>query len=128
MIRNLRQAAKATKDEFNKTYEHKLEHLRLKYRQTEEEKLDKVPKEIEDYITLSIFDRDKFDHIEELTYEITCVGNMELSAEERSILRLHPKFSIAEKLQDEEQQFEQELSNAKLRMEINKELEKEESE
>ena len=37
----------------------------------------------------------------------------------KGILRLHPKFSI---------EFEQELSNTKLRIQLNKELEKEESE
>ena len=41
---------------------------------------------------------------------------------------MHPTFSIIETLQEGAIQFEQELSNAKLRMQLNKELEMEESE
>jgi hypothetical protein len=90
VIKNLRQDARVTKEEFKKAYNQKMEHLKLKYRETEEEKLDKVPREIEEYITLSIFDRDKFENLEELTYEITCLGELYLSPKEKSILRLHP--------------------------------------
>ena len=87
VIKNLRKEARATKEEFRKNYDQKMEHLRYKYRETEEEKLDKVPKEIEEYITLSIFDRDKFANLEELSYEITCVGDVYLSEEEEK----HPQ-------------------------------------
>ena len=82
---------------------------------------------MEGYITLSIFDREKFNRLEELSYEITCAGNLELANNEKSILRMHPTFSIIETLKEGAINFEQELSNAKLRMQLNKELEKEES-
>ena len=41
---------------------------------------------------------------------------------------MHPKFSIIEKLQEGTIEFVQELSYAKLRIQLNKELELEESE
>ena len=128
VIRNLRKAARDTKAIYKTIYDAKLPHLRLKYRETEEEKLDKISAEIGELITLSIFDREKYDRIEELSYEVTCVGDIELSSEEKSILKLHPKFSIIETLQENTIHFEQELSNAKLRIHINKELEKGNSE
>ena len=118
-IRKFRDAAMARKAEHREKYTSKLRDLKFKYREDAQEKLDKIPDEMQDYLTLSIFDREKFDRLKELTYEITCLGNIELSNEEKSILRLHPKFSI---------EFEQELSNTKLRIQLNKELEKEESE
>ena len=128
VIKNLRLAARDIKANYKTTYDAKMDHLQHKYRETEEEKLDKIPKEMEEYITLSIFDRDKFDRLEELQYEITCVGDLELKDNEKSILRMHPTFSIIETLKEGAINFEQELSSAKLRMQISKEIEKEESE
>ena len=48
VIKDLRQAAKNIKTEYKITYDAKMEHLRLKYRETEEEKLDKIPKEMDE--------------------------------------------------------------------------------
>ena len=62
------------------------------------EKLDNIPREMGEYISLSIFDREKYDRIETLNYEVTCVGDITLSDAEKSVLRLHPKFSIIETL------------------------------
>ena len=125
-IRGLRQAAWDIKNNYKILYENKLEHLRLKFRKTEAEKLDKIPKEMEEYFELSIFDREKFDRLEASSYEVTCVGDVTLSNEEKSVLKLHPKFSIIETLQENTIEFEQELSYAKLRITINKEIQENE--
>ena len=67
----MRQAAWDTKNSYKTIYEDKLVHLRCKYRETEQEKMDKIPNEMQEFITLSIFDREKYERIEPLTYEIT---------------------------------------------------------
>ena len=73
VIRGLRQAAWDKKASYKTIYEEKLIHLRGKYRETEQEIMDKIPTEMQEFITLSIFDREKYERIEPLTYEITCV-------------------------------------------------------
>ena len=123
VIRNLRGDAQKIKSFYKEKYEKKLEHLRNKYRESEEEKVDKIPSEIEEYSSLSIFDRGKFCRIEIQLYDITIVGEVYLSEAEISVLRLHPKFSVIELLSEGGLDFEQELAYAKLRMTINKELE-----
>ena len=102
-----------------------MHNLKLKYRDTEEEKMDKVPTEMEELYSISIFDREKYANLEELSYEITCIGEVNLTNEIKSVLRLHPKFSVIEILEEETLEFEQELSNGKLRMTLNKEIEME---
>jgi hypothetical protein len=123
IIRNLRGDAQKTKKIYKEKYDKKLNHLRYKYRESEEEKLDKIPKEMQDFESLSVFDRGKFGRIEVQKYEVTCVGDVDLSTETKSVLQLHPKFSIVESLSERGLAFEQELAYAKLRMQINKELE-----
>ena len=49
-----------------------------------EEKLDKIPNEMQEFITLSVFDREKFERVDTLTYEVTCVGDVNLTDEEKS--------------------------------------------
>ena len=77
-----------------------MEHLKFKYREDAEEMLDKVPTEMQEFFTLSIFDREKFDRIEIQSYEVTKVGKIEVSNNEESVLKMHTKFSIIEDLQD----------------------------
>ena len=80
-IRKFRDAALARKAEYKEKYSKKLEHLKFKYREDEQEKLDKIPEEMKDYLTLSIFDREKSDRLQVLSYEVTCVGEIQLSDE-----------------------------------------------
>ena len=99
VIRGLRQAAWDTKNSYKTIYEDKLVHLRCKYRETEQEIMDKIPNEMQEFITLSIFDRKMYGRLEPLTYEVTCVGKVTLNNVEREILRMHPKLSIIDTLQ-----------------------------
>ena len=50
------------------------------------------------------------------------VGDIELDEDERTVLRLNPKFSVNQDLQEGGLEFEQELSYAKARMEIGKQI------
>ena len=99
-IRKFRDAALEKKAEFREKYNTKLEHLKFKYREDEEEKLDNIPKEMQEYASLSIFDRDNFDKIEILSYEVIRVGDVELSPKEEKVLKMHPKFSTMDTLQE----------------------------
>ena len=97
-IRNLRDAARKVKECYREKYDAKQEHLRDKYRETEQENL---------YIELSIFEREKYNRIETLSYEVTCAGEVNLTNEEKSVLTMHPKFSIIDTLQEGALEFEQ---------------------
>ena len=55
-------------------------------------------------------------------YEVTKIGEVNLSPEEESILKLHPKFSVIQNLKENALDFEKELSYAKVRMEKQKEI------
>ena len=57
-IRKFRDAALEKKAEYREKYSNKLEHLKFKYREDEEEKLDNIPKEMQEYASLSIFDKE----------------------------------------------------------------------
>ena len=122
-IRYLRDAAKAKKAEIRERYKNKLRDLKFKYREDAQEKLDKIPEEMQEYLNLSIFDREKFDKVEIQSYEVTCVGEMQLSNEVKSVLKMHPKFCVMDALQEGAMEFEIELANAKLRIQMQRELE-----
>ena len=64
-IKNLRDAARTVKEEYRKLHSEKLEHLKDKYRKTQEEKTDSIPEEMQEYIELSVFDREKYDRLQE---------------------------------------------------------------
>ena len=62
-IKELRKEALMTKNDTMKKFEAKLEHLRGKYRKKEDEKITRIPKGLENYWDLSVFDMDKFDSV-----------------------------------------------------------------
>ena len=73
-------------------------------------------------MTLSVFNRENYERVDTLTYEVICVGEVNLTNEEKSILSLHPKLSIVEDLNDDALEFEQELAYSKVRIQLQKEL------
>ena len=119
-----KEAAKVKKEAMMK-YEQKMKHLRRKFRGDEEEKLKKVPEALEDLGIegLSIFSERKFTEIKAWDYEVEVIGDLELSNNERMILRLPPKFAIEENLAEDGLSLDEELAFAKARMTINKEEE-----
>ena len=121
IIKYLRGEASGIKMEYKMKYEEKLEHLRKKYVENNEEKVKKMTEGIEEFIDAKVFNHNEFEKIEAETYEITIVGDVALTDEEKSILKLHPKFAIPAKLDEENLEFEFELGVAKLRMEIGRE-------
>ena len=102
----------------------KINHLRSKYRNEEEDEGIEIPEEIEEFSELSIFNKEKFERIVTPENEIKTKEDVELNEEEKSILKLHTKFALLETLKKGGLDAEQEASIAKLRMETNKEKEK----
>ena len=96
----------------------KLEHLQEKYG----EKNTKNNVEIIRYKKVSIFSEEEETKQEILIEEeVTVLGEIELDENEKSVLRLPPKFQIREKLIDEEYDVELEMAFAKFRWEEMKE-------
>ena len=121
-IRGFQERARQVKAEAKEKYKNKLEHLKFKYREDEEELLDTVPEGMKEFVHLSIFDREKYARIKIQSYEVTCVGEINLSNEEMSFLKMHPQFSVMEDLKEGGLEFEQELAYAKVRIQIQKEI------
>ena len=122
-IRKLRAAALAKKEEYREWYNKKIEHLKFKYREDKEDKLDTIPPEMMNFASLSIFDREKYRNLEALTFDITCVGEVNLTNETEKVIKMHPKFSLMEPLKEGGSEFEQESAYAKYRIQRSKELE-----
>ena len=120
-IRILKNSARNKKQELKTKFKKKVEHLKRKYRQNEEDKLDEVPCGMEGLENCSIFDRDKFERVEVSKIEIQTMGDVDLTEKERKILGLHPKFSVVQKLPKDALDLDIELANAKLRMQLKKE-------
>ena len=77
---------------------------------------------MQEYVSLSIFDREKYDSLEIQSYGVTCIGEIHLSDEEQSILTMHPKLSVMDTLHEAALEFEQVLAYAKLRIQLHQEL------
>ena len=103
-------------------YKKKINHLKNKY--SKEREIDKndniVPEDLEDYGELSVYKESEYNKVETEEYEVLVIGNVELSEDEKAILKLHNKFSIFEKLKPGGLDVEQEASIAKLCMETRK--------
>ena len=127
VMKYLNGEANKTKNVNMEKYREKIKHLRRKYKVEEEEKLDEVPTELENFSTLSVFNGEKFENIKCDEITITIVGDINVDEDEKAAMRLPPKFSMMQKLEKNGLAYEQEAAYAKLRMELRKERENEES-
>ena len=122
-IRTLKNAARAVKMDLKIKYKKKVEHLRKKYRQDEEDSLNEIPNNMVGLEHLSIFDRNKYDEIETRDVEILVLGDIDLTENVKLVLGMHPKFSVIQKLPKDALDLDKELSFAKTRMQLTKEKE-----
>ena len=119
----LRQDAAREKSGYKEKYDQKLKYIGNKKEREKEEKLDMIPRGLEGYKNAKVFDKGKFDDLEIQSYEITVIGDVELSEEEKKVLRLHPKFALLQDLDMEDMELDIELGCAKLRYQIGRENE-----
>ena len=110
VMNNLNKMARDTKLKMNEKYNKKIEHLRQKFREKEDE--PEVPEDLEEYSDLSVFNSKKFNEIKPISYDVKVIGNVEISEEEEQVLKIHPKFSILEDLKPGGIDGEQEASLA----------------
>ena len=122
IMNELKNEANKISQEMNKKYKAKIEHLRKKYREEEKEKIKKLPKGLEDFSTLRVFDEDAFEQILVESYEVLIIGDLEIDEDEQNALKLPPKFSVMEDLLKGGMEFDQETAFAKIRMEIQREI------
>ena len=125
VMKKLLQIEQTRKSEMNKKYMKKLKHLKTKFRPQEDKKDHQVPEDIVEFSDCVVFDKIKFNNLTVESYEVKKIGNVELTPEEESLLKLHPKFCILENLQEYMFEQEQEAALAKLRMEAHKQAENE---
>ena len=125
VIKYLRGEAKGEKTRYKEKYDEKLKHLKKKFKKTDESKLDDVPKDLLDYEDLRIFSEKMFKTIEKEEIEITCIGEVRLSKEEKEILRLQPKFALLKNLDEDDLEWDRELGFGKLRYELGRENDEE---
>ena len=125
VIKFLQMEARKEKEAHENKYKEKINHLRNKYREDEEEKLNKVPTGLEGFKRLSIFDKVKFANITAGEDKTIILGDHDLDQDEKDAMKLPPKFGIMQNLPKDGLAFDQELCYAKIRMEIHNELNEE---
>ena len=77
---------------------------------------------MKEYERANIFSKEKFDKIEETEIEIAVIGEIELTEEEKSVLKKHPKFALLDNLTMEKLELEFELGFGKYRYQIQREI------
>ena len=121
-IKVLRMKSDKVKAEYKTKYEQKINHLKNKYRDDESDMMNDVPEEVKDFKDLSIFSKEKFDKVEVKSYKARIIGNVQVSEEEEMALGLHPKTALNERVPDDDLEVEKEICYAKIRIQLNKEL------
>ena len=122
IVKNLRLSTAKEKLKMKKKYEKKVEFLEKKYRREEEGESEEVPKDLENYKDAKVFSRKTFEEIEKNEISVAILGDIEVSDQVRQLLKLHPKFSIMQRLDETDYETDLELAFAKLRYQLLQEL------
>ena len=73
-----------------------------------------------EYEEANVFCERKFATIEEDQIEVQIVGDVRLSKNEESVLKLHPKFALMSDMKDIDMELEMELCFAKIRYQLSR--------
>ena len=125
-MQEFKQEERKVKEELTRKFKKKVDHLKNKYRNNKNEIQEEVPEDITEYSDARIFSKYKYDEIQEESYDIKIVGDVELTVAEKKVLKLHPKFCVVGHLKEPEFEHEQEAALAKVRMEVAKQEENQE--
>ena len=123
ILKEFREHSTKVKLECREKFKEKVDHLKRKYRDKEEDLVRRIPEDMIDLGGLRIFDPAKYDNIEKEEYDIKIIGDVDIDEKELQVLKLHPKFAILPRLFKGGLDVEEELANSKLRMTVSKELE-----
>ena len=99
-----------------------LETLRQK-EITEKRSLVVIPEELIEFRDICIYDEIKRQNLKKQLTEGVVIGGVSLDEDERSVLRLNPKFAVLTRLEDEEVERDIEVSAVKLKYEIKRQEE-----
>ena len=116
IIQYLRQEAENAKEIQNRKYWNKIRHLEEKYRIEKDE--EKIPAGMEKLSHLTVFSDERYEKIEKNEIEVPVIGEVELTAEEKMILRKNPKFALPEKLLEDTMREDMEKAYSLMRMEL----------
>ena len=97
----------------------------MRQKELDEKKKEVLPKEFELYRDCLIFDGERFDQLEREFQEEVCIGDVQIDADEKEILKLNPNFAVLKYLDEELQERDIELGQAKVRYELRKRKEEE---
>ena len=122
-LKGLKNESDIIRQDLRKKYLDKIAHLRRKFEKKRTELLENKPKKYHGFEDAKVFDKEKFEGIKVNEIKVSQVGDINLSDEEKSVLRLHPKFVIRDKIDDGELEYQGELGYAKLRIRLLKEEE-----
>ena len=122
----LGQEEKRRKTQITAKFKKKVDHLRKKYNIDKKLEDTAVPDDLQEFSDIAVFDKKKFDKLQETCYEVRVIGDIDLSSQEKAVLKLHPKFCVTEKVKPIQFEQEQEAALAKLRMEYRKQEENQE--
>ena len=129
IVKKLRREIRKRRMELREKYNRKIEHLtEVRKKEIEYKKREGVPKELEFYRECLIFDGERLKEREIREQEVTCIGEVDLDADEKAILRLNPNFAVMKCLDEEEIERDVELAHAKLRYELRRVKEEKELE
>ena len=99
MIAYLREEAMYAKNKIKEKYSMKLEHLKKKQKEKDENHLEEeVPDDLIEFEDLKVFDKVEYEKIVAETYDIKVIGDLIITEDEKNAARLPPKFCVEEDL------------------------------
>ena len=110
------------RQEMRKKYKEKIATIKRRHMVDEEEKISRVPPELKDYERASVFSKLSFDSMEETALSVSVIGDIDLTEEEKLVLKKHPKFALLENIKIEDLELEFELSFGKYRYQRSREI------
>ena len=120
VIQYLRHEAEKEKEIQNKKYWKKIQHLEERYRIEKEE--ETAPPGMEKLSHLSVFKEEKYNEIRRDEIQVPIMGEIEITADEMSILRKNPKFALPERLLEDTLREDMEKAYSLMRMELMDEI------
>ena len=117
-MKQLRYDMKRKRKQSKEKFDAKLAHLKKEKERKLIEKYEIVPEELKQYAECKIFSKRKYEEIQVKYNEDSIIGDISLDTDERSILRLNPKFAVMQRLDSEQMEREIEIGFTKMRYEI----------
>ena len=108
-MKHLMNMAKMTKENLKQKYDNKIEHLKNKYKDDKEKRLDMVPEEMAEFRDIAVFNKERFEKMEVQVPEIVKFGEVELNEDEEAVMRMHPKMAVMARLEQGYMELNQEI-------------------